>query len=39
MPLFFNYIKILSEQIDPDLDKKRIYFKFKNGFIYVINLC
>ena len=30
MPLFFNYIKILSEKIDPDLNKKRIYFKFKN---------
>lgn len=35
MPLFFNYIKILSEKIDPDLDKKRIYFKFKNGELIV----
>ena len=35
MPLFFNYIKILSEQIDPDLNKKKIYFKFKNGELIV----
>lgn len=35
MSLFFNYIKILSEKIDPDLDKKRIYFKFKNGELIV----
>ena len=35
MPLFFNYIKILSEQIDPDLNKKRIYFKFKNEELIV----
>ena len=35
MPLFFNYIKILSEKIDPDLNKKRIYFKFKNEELIV----
>ena len=35
LPLFFNCIKILSEKIDPDLNKKRIYFKFKNEELIV----